>query len=165
MNDLISSRLDDIKKQVGDEIRLLIQPIASKKILGVANEYLIFDIQKDFENFLLLTIKAKNSNDLEFCAGWLEGNIFGLLLNLEQELNIDLRPNTQIKKQQTTCKLMIAVNLLEEKDLAILEKITNNFINNFAQEKITLQPAEIKMEYCKKEKPNNKNRSIYCKTI
>jgi hypothetical protein len=81
----------------------------------------------------------------------LEGNIFGLILNLEQELNIDLRPHTQIKKQQTTCQIVIAVNLLEEKDLARLEKNTNNFINNFTQEKITLQPAELKIEYCKKE--------------
>lgn len=110
------------------------------------------DIQKDFEKILLLTMKAKNSNDLELCAGWLEGNIFGLILNLEQELNIDLRPYTQIKKQQTTCQIVIAVNLLEEKDLARLEKITNNFINNFTQEKLTSQPAELKIDYCTKEK-------------
>ncbi|MBL8194111.1 MAG: hypothetical protein JNM06_10010, partial [Blastocatellia bacterium] len=78
--------------------------------------------------------------------------IFGLILNLEQELNIDLRPYTQIKKQQTTCQIVIAVNLLEEKDLARLEKITNNFINNFTQEKLTSQPAELKIDYCTKEK-------------
>ncbi|MDC3172438.1 acetyl/propionyl/methylcrotonyl-CoA carboxylase subunit alpha [Alphaproteobacteria bacterium] len=58
-----------IKKQVGDEIRLLIQPIASKKILGIANEYLIFDIQKDFITKLVsasIKLFCDNNNEISF---------------------------------------------------------------------------------------------------
>ena len=58
-----------IKKQVGDEIRLLIQPIASKKVLGIANEYLIFDIQKDFITKLVsasIKLFSDNNNEISF---------------------------------------------------------------------------------------------------
>ncbi len=50
--------------------------------------------------FLVLTASSENKDNLEACCGWLEGHAIGLVIALEQQLNIYVSPWPGIRREE-----------------------------------------------------------------
>lgn len=96
---------------------------------------------------LVIEVKAKNTNDLEACLGWLEGHIFGLMINLEQ-LNIGLRPWPMVKRQQTTGQVTLGIDTSLEKSDPKLIEVLKSFTRMFYSATTYPNNAHLDIEIC-----------------
>lgn len=119
-----------IKREIARGAKLLTAAEKGQATLGELFE----KAEPKNERLLTLTVKTKNTNSLELSTGWIEGHIFGLMINLEQQLNAKLRPWPLVKKQQTTGQVMLSIDIPKEKEskelVAVMNAFTSQFYNN-----------------------------------
>ncbi|MCL1473895.1 poly(A) polymerase [Argonema antarcticum] len=120
--------------------------IAEQVLAGEVGWQTLFesmDLQKESQLLLAVTAKSEDDETLESCAGWLEGNAIGLVINLEQQLNASVRPWPGIRREQNMCRIVLDLQVSEGCDRATIEKIAKEFVtrsyfvNNFSIELLT----------------------------
>src|SRR5262249_37410076 len=62
---------------------------------------------KEGKTCICLTLEAQHEPDLELCAGFLEGSLLSLLLNLEQQAKVLVRPLPELDRKGTSATLSI----------------------------------------------------------
>ncbi|MBI4851192.1 MAG: DUF504 domain-containing protein [Acidobacteria bacterium] len=148
----ISRSTAEIVKQelvLGAKILAQIQ----KGELGWDKLFEIPKLNRKSQKLLFINIIAKNTNDLENSIGWLEGHIFGLIINLEQ-LNITLRPWPKVIKQQTSGQIALELSTSLEKSDPKLNEILESFSKTFYTDPSYLKGVKIEIEVClAEEKP------------
>ena len=86
-------------------------------------------VQSDW--FLVLTASCENNDRLSACCGWLEGNAIGLVIALEQQLNIYVRPWPGIKRGQNAICVVLGLKLSQEYDRVAIEQVGRDFVLQF----------------------------------
>jgi poly(A) polymerase len=113
--------------------------IAREVLAGNADWTALFepvDLSARSQKFLVLTISSEGVDNIAECAGWIEGNLIGLAINLEQKLNIDVIPwpEIQIESDRIIARLGVNCNLEENAraiELFSIELLSNEFIDRF----------------------------------
>ncbi|MEG3840533.1 poly(A) polymerase [Microcoleus sp. herbarium14] len=88
------------------------------------------DLSVQSNAFLILTVSAEVGN-LEECSGWIEGHLIGLVINLEQKLNISVRPWPLIQKMQNLVCVVLGIICKIDEDAGAIAQISNEFIDQF----------------------------------
>ncbi|MEQ8975106.1 MAG: hypothetical protein RIE73_32560 [Coleofasciculus sp. C1-SOL-03] len=65
------------------------------------------------------------------CCGWLEGHAIGLVIALEQRLNIYVRPWTGIQKGQNRISVVLGLKLSQDFDDVAIEQVGRDFVLQF----------------------------------
>jgi hypothetical protein len=81
--------------------------------------------------FLVLTASSENNDSLSACCGWLEGHAIGLVIALEQQLNIYVRPWTGIKRGQNAICVVLGLKLSQDCDCVVIEQVGRDFVFQF----------------------------------
>jgi len=89
------------------------------------------DLPEQSNAFLVLTVSSAEVGELEKCGGWLEGNTIGLAINLEQKLNIHVRPRPGITRRQNLVSAVLGTSCNIDEDAAAIAQISNEFIEQF----------------------------------
>ncbi len=89
------------------------------------------DLLEQSNAFLVLTVSSPEIGNLEKCGGWIEGHIIGLAINLEQKLNISVRPWPGIRRKQNLVSVVLGIDCSLDKDASAIAQITNEFIDRF----------------------------------
>lgn len=132
-----------VKKEIALGAKIVAQ--IQKGEVGWGKLFEIPKINNNLSNFLAISVKAKNTNDLETSLGWIEGHIFGLMIQLEQ-LNINLRPWPIVKKQQTTGQVNLEINSpIEKSDPKLIETL-KSFTRMFFIDPIFPAGAKLEVE-------------------
>jgi poly(A) polymerase len=108
--------------------------IASQVLTGNTNWTTLFesvDLLGQSNAFLVLTVSSAEVGNLEKCSGWLEGHLIGLVIILEQKLNIYVRPWPGIQKKQNLVIVVLGTSCNIDEDAAAIAQITNEFIDRF----------------------------------
>jgi 2'-5' RNA ligase len=80
--------------------------------------YTPYQARNEAEICLCLTLEAQNEPDLEVCAGFLEGSLLSLLLNLEQKAELLIRPSSEFDRKGASATLYIELkgNLTQKRE-------------------------------------------------
>ncbi|NJL69586.1 MAG: hypothetical protein HC894_28835 [Microcoleus sp. SM1_3_4] len=89
------------------------------------------DLSVRSQNFLVLTASSEVVDNITECAGWIEGNLIGLAINLEHKLNIDVIPWPEIQIESYRIIAVLGVNCNLEENAGAIEQISNEFIDRF----------------------------------
>lgn len=81
--------------------------------------------------FLVLTATSENNDSLSACSGWLEGNAIGLVIALEQQLNIYVRPWPGIRTGENAICVVLGLKLSQECDCVAIEQVGRDFVLQF----------------------------------
>jgi poly(A) polymerase Pap1 len=81
--------------------------------------------------FLVLTASSENNDSLSACCGWLEGHAIGLVIALEQQLNIYVRPWSGIRRRQNTICVVLGLKLSQDCDCVAIEQVGRDFVLQF----------------------------------
>jgi hypothetical protein len=68
---------------------------------------------------------------LSACCGWLEGHVIGLVIALEQQLNIYVRPWPGIERGQNAICVVLGLKLSQEYDCVAIEQVSRDFVLQF----------------------------------
>ena len=79
----------------------------------------------------MLTASCENNDSLSACCGWLEGNAIGLVIALEQQLNIYVRPWPGIKRGQNAICVVLGLKLSQDCDCVAIEQVARDFVLQF----------------------------------
>jgi hypothetical protein len=80
---------------------------------------------------LVLTATSENTDSLEAGCGWLEGHAIGLVIALEQQLNIYVRPWPGIRRGQNASCVVLGLKLSQEYDRVAIEQVSRDFVLQF----------------------------------
>ncbi|WP_199315623.1 poly(A) polymerase [Aerosakkonema funiforme] len=97
----------------------------------------IIDLHTQTPQFLVLTATTANENDREIYSGWLLGHIIGLVIDLEKQLNISVRPWPEIIIKNNTNSAVLGLEISETSQLVEIEEIAKNFVNRFNYQNIS----------------------------
>jgi poly(A) polymerase len=94
--------------------------------------YTPYQAGKEAQARIWLTLEAQNEPDLECCAGFLEGSLLSLLLNLEQKAELFVRPFPELDRKGTAATLSLEIpgdlnQKNEEKIGSVLLDFTKQF--------------------------------------
>ncbi|MEQ8465042.1 poly(A) polymerase [Coleofasciculus sp. E1-EBD-02] len=89
------------------------------------------DLPTQSDWFLVLTATHENNDRLSACCGWLEGHAIGLVIALEQRLNIYVRPWTGIRKGQNRICVVLGLKCSPECDCVAIEQVATDFLLQF----------------------------------
>ena len=89
------------------------------------------DLLEQSNTFLVLTVSSEEVANLEKFGGWIEGNIIGLVINLEQKLNIAVRPWPEITRRQNLVSIVLGIICNIGQDSAAIAKISHEFVEQF----------------------------------
>jgi poly(A) polymerase len=81
--------------------------------------------------FLVLTATSENNDSLSACCGWLEGHVIGLVIALEQQLNIYVRPWPGIRRGQNAICVVLGLKLSQDYDCVAIEQVGRDFVLQF----------------------------------
>ncbi|GAB4206100.1 MAG: hypothetical protein Fur006_62910 [Coleofasciculaceae cyanobacterium] len=81
--------------------------------------------------FLVLTASRENKDSLEACCGWLEGNAIGLVIALEQRLDVCVRPWPGIRRGQNAICVVLGLKLSQDCDCVAIEQVGRDFLLQF----------------------------------
>jgi poly(A) polymerase len=98
-------------------------------------------LETQCELILTLTLTSNHPTALELSAGWLEGHIIGLILDLERQLNLFVRPWPTIQKQPAKRMLLLGLkypagwreNTTEPAYNLLIQQIVEGFIHQFSK--------------------------------
>ncbi len=108
--------------------------IASQVLTGNTTWTTLFesvDLSAQSNAFLVLTVSSEKVGNLEKCGGWIEGHIIGLAINLEQKLNIYVRPWPEIQKRQNLVSVVLGIICNIDRDAGTIAQISNEFRDRF----------------------------------
>jgi poly(A) polymerase len=108
--------------------------IASEVLAGNTTWTTLFesvDLAEKSNEFLVLTVSSAEVGNLEKCGGWIEGHLIGLAINLEQKLNISVRPWPGIQKRQNLVSVVLSIICNIDENSGAIAQITNEFIDQF----------------------------------
>jgi hypothetical protein len=80
---------------------------------------------------LVLTASRENNDSLSACCGWLEGHAIGLVIALEQRLDVCVRPWTGIKRGQNAICVVLGLKLSQDCDCVAIEQVGRDFALQF----------------------------------
>lgn len=81
--------------------------------------------------FLVLTASHENNASLSACCGWLEGHAIGLVIALEQQLNINVRPWPGIRRGENAIGVVLGLKLSQDCDCVAIEQVGKDFVLQF----------------------------------
>jgi hypothetical protein len=81
--------------------------------------------------FLVLMASSENNDRLSACCGWLEGHAIGLVIALEQQLNIDVRPWPGIRRGQNAICVVLGLKLSQDCECVASEQVGRDFVLQF----------------------------------
>ncbi|HBB36318.1 MAG TPA: poly(A) polymerase [Cyanobacteria bacterium UBA8803] len=81
--------------------------------------------------FLVLTATSENKDSLSACCGWLEGHAIGLVIALEQQLNIYVRPWPGIRRGENASCVVLGLKLSQDCDCVAIEQVGRDFVLQF----------------------------------
>jgi hypothetical protein len=96
------------------------------------------NLQAQSDWFLVLTASSEDNDRLEVCCGWLESHAIGLVINLEQQLNVWVRPWTGIRRTQNRSCVVLGLELPKDCDRAAVEQLGKDFVLPFNAENADL---------------------------
>ncbi|MCC3509586.1 poly(A) polymerase [Microcoleus sp. PH2017_28_MFU_U_A] len=108
--------------------------IASEVLAGNTTWTTLFesvDLLEQSNAFLVLTVSSAEVGNLEKCGGWIEGHIIGLAIDLEQKLNISVRPWPGIRRRQNLVSVVLGIICNIDEDSGAIAQISNEFIDRF----------------------------------
>ncbi|MEQ8997642.1 MAG: poly(A) polymerase [Coleofasciculus sp. B1-GNL1-01] len=91
----------------------------------------IADLPTQSDSFLVLTATCDNNDRLSACCGWLEGHAIGLVIALEQQLDLYVRPWTGILKGQNRICAVLGLNSSQDFDDVAIEQVGRDFVLQF----------------------------------
>jgi 2'-5' RNA ligase len=91
----------------------------------------LVDLQAQSDCFLVLTASRENNDSLEACCGWLEGNAVGLVIALEQRLDVCVRPWPGIRRGQNAICVVLGLKLSQDCDCVAIEQVGRDFVLQF----------------------------------
>jgi len=108
--------------------------IAEQVLAGFRGWEALFELadekaQSDW--FLVLTARSENNDSLSACCGWLEGHVIGLVIALEQQLNIYVRPWPGIERGQNAICVVLGLKLSQDCDCVAIEQVGRDFVLQF----------------------------------
>jgi poly(A) polymerase len=108
--------------------------IAEQVLAGFRGWEALFELpdekaQSDW--FLVLTARSENNDSLSACCGWLEGHVIGLVIALEQQLNIYVRPWPGIRRGQNAICLVLGLKLSQDCDCVAIKQVGRDFVLQF----------------------------------
>ncbi|MEW5859786.1 MAG: poly(A) polymerase [Cyanobacteriota bacterium] len=89
------------------------------------------DLQAQSDWFLVLTASSENNDSLEACCGWLEGHAIGLVIALEQRLDVCVRPWPGIRRGQNAICVVLGLKLSQDCDCVAIEQVARDFVLQF----------------------------------
>jgi poly(A) polymerase len=81
--------------------------------------------------FLVLTASRENNDSLSACCGWLEGHAIGLVIALEQRLDVCVRPWPGIRRGQNAICVVLGLKLSQDCDCVAIEQVGRDFVLQF----------------------------------
>ncbi len=91
----------------------------------------LVDEKAQSDCFLVLTARSENNDSLSACCGWIEGHVIGLVIALEQQLNIYVRPWPGIKRGQNAICVVLGLKLSPDCDCVAIEQVGRDFVLQF----------------------------------
>ncbi|MCT7951301.1 RNA repair domain-containing protein [Ancylothrix sp. C2] len=98
------------------------------------------------QQFIILTVTPTNSQDLKIYAGWIEGQIIGLVIDLEKQLKAFVRPWPAITNNAGKIEIILGWDIPVSFNYQALESIINNFISRFQESKEQSQECRWKFQ-------------------
>ena len=89
------------------------------------------DLQTQSDCFLVLTASRENNDRLEAGCGWLYCHAIGLVIALEQQLNIYVRPWPGIRRGQNAICVVLGLKLSQDCDCVAIEQVGRDFVLQF----------------------------------
>ena len=89
------------------------------------------DLQAQSDWFLVLTASRENKDSLSACCGWLEGHAIGLVIALEQRLDVCIRPWPGIRRGENVICVVLGLKLSQEYDCVAIEQVGRDFLLQF----------------------------------
>ena len=83
------------------------------------------------QQFLILTATPTNSQEIENYSGWLEGQILGLIIDLEKQLKAFVRPWPSITKTFEKIDIILGLDIAGNYSAQELDNIVNKFSLSF----------------------------------
>ena len=81
---------------------------------------------------LFLVLKATSTENLSTCNGWLKGNILGLIINLEKQFQLKIRPWNGVITKDNSSLVVLGFQVEEEENIVAIEAVTAEFIAKFS---------------------------------
>jgi poly(A) polymerase Pap1 len=81
--------------------------------------------------FLVLRASSENKDSLSACCGWLEGHAIGLVIALEQRLDVCVRPWPGIKRGQNAICVVLGLKLSQDCGCVAIEQVGRDFVLQF----------------------------------
>jgi hypothetical protein len=91
----------------------------------------LVDEKAQSDCFLVLTASRENNNSLSACCGWLEGNAIGLIIALEQRLDVCVRPWPGIRRGENAICVVLGLKLSQDCDYVALFQVGRDFVLKF----------------------------------
>ncbi len=89
------------------------------------------DLSAQSDCFLVLTATGENNDRLSACCGWLEGYAIGLIIALEQRLDVYVRPWTGIRRGQNRISVVLGLKVSQDCDYVAVEQVGRDFVLQF----------------------------------
>ncbi|MBD1920305.1 DUF504 domain-containing protein [Microcoleus sp. FACHB-831] len=97
------------------------------------------DLKAQSSLFLVLSATIEDSDRSLSACGWLEGRIIGLAINLEQQIDVCVRPWPGIRKDQNKISAILGLELPKDCDRvswleangAVIQLLAQNFVSQF----------------------------------
>ena len=77
---------------------------------------------------LFLVLKATKREKLSACNGWLKGNILGLIIDLEKQFQLQIRPWNGIITQDNSSFVVFGLQAQDEEDILAIKAVTAKFV-------------------------------------
>ncbi len=81
---------------------------------------------------LFLVLKATGKENLSACNGWLKGNILGLIINLEKQFQLKIRPWNRIITKDNSSFVILGLQVENEEDILAIKAVTAEFMAKFS---------------------------------
>ncbi|MFB2918185.1 poly(A) polymerase [Aerosakkonema funiforme] len=129
--------------------KLAAQALADR--ISWSNIFEIIDLHTQTPQFLVLTATTANETDREIYSGWLLGHIIGLVIDLERQLNISVRPWPEIIIKNHTSSAILGLEISATSQLVEIEQIAKKFIDRFNYDRISNPHNKWEIVVCDRE--------------
>lgn len=112
--------------------------ISAKVLEGKSHWRSLFepiDLSLESEFFLVLSVATQNIHQEKTYGGWLKSNILALIIDLEKQLNITVRPWTKLIKKDNHISLVLGLEI-SRNNIPSVEEIAKIFAQGFQEKAI-----------------------------
>ncbi len=106
----------------------------SREILEKKKKWSLLFSEADLpaQSELFLVLKATSQENLSACNGWLKGNILGLIINLEKQFQLKIRPWNKIITKDNSSWVILGLQVKNNGDILAIKAVAAEFIAKFS---------------------------------